>query len=705
MGADEEYLDNLLKSVTGELPQKKTEEIEVETEEVFETEELPETEEVPVTEEVTEAALFAEPSFVEEAESVTDLIQDVVLESDIEQNDFSGAEETVEETTEEEPEVTKGEDSVLDIDAMLKELNLLDVDFQEPNLINVSGENTDLEENVVPDQVFVDHVAELSEEEISRMLENGQETSLETSDMSGFLDSLAVEDSDVAEINELLEKADNNEAVSEDVLALYSAVSANAESALTSGDNAASDKKAEKEKKRKEKAQQKAAKKAAKLEAKAQKKMAKKAASAVPAISGADEEQANAQDTGDQNQGTNENLEPVLSEDNSTFEEYQEVDDMSDIQSLLGSLNLDELQFEAAPAENISDFDKKAGDDEPFAFAMDIDELQDMDIPSKPSETKGKNEKSRKEKKQKESASKEGGFFKKFFNMLFEEDEDEEEKTAKTGGSADINAENNAIMEELDKEDKKAAKKKQGKNSKKKGKDSDDFEEEDGKKKDKKPKKKKEPKVPKEKFRPVDDGKPGKKIAKGGVIAVVILAASVFAVIFLSNIIFSPFLGKQRAKKAFEQQNYEAAYQEFAGWNLNEEETKMRDFSAVVLKMDRRITAYEQYRSLRKKLEALDSLMRAVKHYEEIYQEALNCGAESEVEVRYEEIIGILASEYQLSEKEAKAIAGLNNDVEYTRYLTAVIAGKSISDLEDTSEELPGLLPEEEELPDINFSE
>lgn len=639
MGADEEYLDNLLKSVTAGLAE----------------EDIENGDNVPLTENMlTEETTFTEESpFVEEFPEEETLSVEGLL---AEQEPFYVEKE------EDEKQLADG-DTPLDIDAMLKELNLLDEELTVP-----------LSEPVVKEE----------------------NTTTETVDV--FAEPFYSNDLDEAldEINDLLEKADNNEAIDEGMLNMFAAASAsvleeepfdlmseiNGQDISSGQDN----KKSEKEQKRKEKEAEKAAKKAAKLAAKEQKKSKKQN---TPVVSEEVMEDAETDTISVEPQNS-------IADEESAFENFQEVEEFDDIEALLGSLNMEDLEFATAPVE--SKKNTKNAEPEPM---LSMDDLR-FDGENEESEEPQKDNEAKNEPKKKE------GLFKRFVDFLMEEDDDEEavssKKKKKEAKAVDVNAEESVDIKELEKRGKKAAKAK-AKNGKK-GQDVEEGEAEDkkGKKKGKKPKKVKEPQSEMaKKFKVVDDGK---KIGKAGGLAVVLLAASVFAVVMLSNVIFSPMLAKGRAEKAFNEQDYETCYQEFTGWKLSDSETKMREFSRVVLKMERRLDAYEQYRELRQKLNALDSLMKAVQNYDEIYQEALNCGAEVEVEARYDIIIGILSQEYGLGEKEAKAIVALNSDVEYTKYLTAIIEGKKISGVGDDNEEaLPGLLPEEEELPDTKFSE
>lgn len=297
-----------------------------------------------------------------------------------------------------------------------------------------------------------------------------------------------------------------------------------------------------------------------------------------------------------------------------------------------------------------------------------------------------------------ETVSKEKkSLLKRFIDFLMEEDEEEEVKSD--------TREDGEKKEEGKKEKKKKQKdKKKAKGDKEGDEEGEKQENKQNKKKEKKEKKKKTPAPETEIESRLEERADGKKIGKNSIIAAVLLAVSLFAVIMLSNSIFSPILAKQRAQEAFNQQDYETCYQELFGWKLNSGEKNMQAYCLVVLKLERRLDAYTQYKEFHLKTEALDALLKAVQNYDDIYQEALNCGAEKDVEDRYFKITAILEEEYGLTEKEARRIVALSSDEEYTRCLNDVIKGNFDFNFR-VEEELPELLPEEEELPDTNFFE
>lgn len=308
-----------------------------------------------------------------------------------------------------------------------------------------------------------------------------------------------------------------------------------------------------------------------------------------------------------------------------------------------------------------------------------------------------------------EQPEKKKGLFSKLLTALTEEEE------------SNVSDENQAIMQELEEEDlKEAGKKKKIKKGKKPagGKGGSDEDEEGGSAKGKKkakPKKEPKPKKQKEPKEPKEPEKPGKRISPKSIIVVVLFAATVFGGVFLSISLFSGELRMQSAKDAFDQRDYMTCYEEMYGMDLDEEEEIMFRHAQIVLKMQRRIKIYEEYIGEGRELEALDSLMQAVADYDAMYAKAQECGAGPEVAGLYDRIIQILEENYGVNQDAARAIAFCQSNVDYTRYLTALIEGTgvSVAGSQDGSEgglalpdeELKDVLPAEEELDQPGFAD
>ena len=278
------------------------------------------------------------------------------------------------------------------------------------------------------------------------------------------------------------------------------------------------------------------------------------------------------------------------------------------------------------------------------------------------------------------------GFFKRLLAFFTEEATPEEEPQKD---------ENEEVLAELDKEDKTAEQdKKKKKEKKKKDKPAK------GKAKKASKKKKEKPEVPEQ------EEKASKGYTKKNIILVCLFSAAVFAVLYLSISYVAPGYAKKNAVTAFENQDYLTCYEILYGQNLTEREQQLFNFSNMVLRMQKKISDYDKYVEDGENLYALDSLMQAVEEYEETQEEALACGADGEMLKLYREVLTILLENYGLDEEGVRGIAFCDNKVEYTRMLDTLINGGTVDIKEEPAtdtEDLPDLLPEEEETDDTEF--
>ena len=321
-----------------------------------------------------------------------------------------------------------------------------------------------------------------------------------------------------------------------------------------------------------------------------------------------------------------------------------------------------------------------------------------------------------------EKKEKKPGFFKRLLALFTEEATPEEEPQKD---------ENEEVLEELEKEDKTAEQDKKKKKEKKKkdkpakgkgtkknakaGNEEDGDEEEDGKPekgkgKDKGKDKGKAKKAPQKKKEKPEVSEQEEKVSKGytkkNIILVCLFSAAVFAALYLSISYVAPGYAKKNAVTAFENQDYLTCYEILYGQKLTEREQQLFTFSNMVLRMQKKINDYDKYVEDGENLYALDSLMQAVEEYEETQEEALACGADGEMLKLYREVLTILRENYGLDEEGVRSIAFCDNKVEYTRMLDTLINGGTV-DIKDEpatdTEDLPDLLPEEEETDDTEF--
>lgn len=651
-------------------------------------------------------------SLLSEAESVLNEAADSSVEEDI--TDKSVADDTAVEistddlATEEAVEAPTEED----LDAQLAAL------LQESGETVESSESEKTAEKASDDFDLDAELAELmkeenesegapSEDDIESMLNKARAEGLaddeDRSEMS-LDDLLAADSGSAGEIGELLNKSDNNEAVDPGIEALLNGTDeSEVPDVLGEGEESEApvDKAAEKKRLKEEKkeARRKAKEEKARLRKEAREaKKAKKKAGGVGeenTISSANAENADMSDVDALLAGAAEAAAEVkaaaLTSEASAapIEVPTENSEIDEADSLLAEImgnplseeDLYDALSEGSESEGSSD-DKPA--EEPVSLPADeLDELL---------------EKEAKEKKPKK------GLIAKIIDLLTETDEDDEEGEA---SEIKLSEENAEVLEQLEAEDGDGKKGKKKKKKKDKGKKADDAGEgeegeegEGGGKKEKKKKSKKEKKPKNE-----EPEKPGKKLNKKKVIAIFALCATILvAVLIISNLLGTHSV-KQEAREAYSAGDYQTAYQDLFGMELNESDKIIFKKSECILKIR---LWYREYELLRDEsdVKALDSLIQSVNNYPDLYESAVKWQCLEEVEPVYNQIVEALYNEFGLTEEEAREIAMIKKDVDYTRAVYDVVNGLygNSQDAEEQSEEeteapevLEDIIPGEED--------
>ena len=292
------------------------------------------------------------------------------------------------------------------------------------------------------------------------------------------------------------------------------------------------------------------------------------------------------------------------------------------------------------------------------------------------------------------------GFFAKLLDLFTEEDEDEEE-----AGQLQLSDENKKILEEMDK----GGKKKKGKKEKKPKKEKQP--------KPKKPAKEKKKKEKKEK--PEQEGAPEvpqKRISPKKIIPIVVVCISLGAAILLLGNFLTDYIAKREGREAYYAGDYQTCYQNLLGKELDETEQVMYSQSESILTIRMWLREYEVFVSEDSELEALDSLLQAVKDYPTLLVYATKWNAQDEVSSAFQDILNILSQKYQLSQDEAERIAGISDDVEYTKNVMMILQKLGLGSwefpqgtmtvetpapaqsIEEQPVQLPDLLPEEMEI-------
>ncbi|HKM34909.1 MAG TPA: hypothetical protein VJY54_09215 [Lachnospiraceae bacterium] len=421
----------------------------------------------------------------------------------------------------------------------------------------------------------------------------------------------------------------------------------------------------------------------------------------------------------DQNEENRDEMDQAVEDDlDALLRNLDMNEDLSEISELLKKADNNECVVDMS-SEDSNHTDERDLYEENSVTEQNINsDEQGIDQKEKKKKKKKRENRRRKEKNQdsqSKEAKKEGekkqGTLDDLFSMLTTESDTDVETTS----------ENQSIMEELEAEDQEEANKKKkikkgkmyGKVSSKEDTGEDTDTKKAGKKKVKRPKKNSKPKkdkaLKKVKEEPIE--KPSKKISKKSIFVVLLFSVSVFVALLFGIYIGSTFIQTNSAVKAFKNQDYITCYEQLYGMKLSERQSNMFHHAEVVLKMQRRIDMYEKYIKEDKELEALDSLMQAIDSYEELYVKAQSCDAAGEVADLYNKVLIILKEQYDVTEEDARAIADCKSNVDYTRYLTALVGGETVSSDVNADgivlpkQEIEDVLPAEEELVEPDFTD
>ena len=593
---------------------------------------------------------------------------------DMDENKFSGTDEG----------------DISNIEELLANLgeNISDADEQEEESLNLDQ---------VPD---LDAVMGMSEDEIAKMLSEGlpaeEPAAAELSggqDVTEMLEGTA--DDDLHDIQDMLQKSDNNEAVDDEIVELLQGIPEDGEDleqkilsedaslggntseeleALT-GDT--KNKKAlEKKRKKEEKA---AARKAAREAAKAKKESKKRAKKA-------------------KKQRKNKNVQDIPVENENGEEMLVDRDELDKLLSRAEQAGNEDSEAEAATDEAESsgeddfglDLDNLfAGEDDSLgALAADADEQAADEIEEK-----------KRDKKEKKDGKEKTGFLAKILSFLMEEDDDGEDKE-----NLRLSEENQGILNDLDKE-KKAVKGGKGGTGGKKDKKKENKKEKP--KKEPKPKKAPKPKEEKPPKEPEPYVPPKKRLTPKKVFPVALLGVTVAAAILVFVNVSTDYVDKNVAKTAYYNGDYVACYQNLNGKELNETESLMYGRSESILYIRLWYREYEMFVEEGSEVEALDSLIQTVNDYPMLYEYASKWNAQGDVYAVYADILNILLNKYGITELQAKEIARERDDVEYTKMVVALAQGKPYGSWNQTQapedESLPHELPEESDLGQGNF--
>ena len=298
------------------------------------------------------------------------------------------------------------------------------------------------------------------------------------------------------------------------------------------------------------------------------------------------------------------------------------------------------------------------------------------------------------------------GLFARLWQFLTEEAEEIKDEVDK--GAENATGENAEIIKELDAEDSDKNKKKK-KEKKKKNKKADKAaaegtEGEEGENAEETPAKKKKKKEKKEKKEKEKRPSEPRILTRRTTIVLVAFCATLIAAITFLSSFLPEYADKTEARRAFYAGDYQTVYEQLNNKKLGSSDEIMYQRATEILSLQHKLDSYQNRMALGEDMEALDALFQGVDLYLELAGSDKS-GALNELTEIYQQICTILQNDYGVSAEEAVEINGYDN-VTYTRKLDSLLHGTEFylpgeEPVEETPAVPEDVLPDEEAFIDM----
>ncbi|MBQ9361439.1 MAG: hypothetical protein IJT96_10445 [Lachnospiraceae bacterium] len=160
------------------------------------------------------------------------------------------------------------------------------------------------------------------------------------------------------------------------------------------------------------------------------------------------------------------------------------------------------------------------------------------------------------------------------------------------------------------------------------------------------------------------------------------LAAVTFCTFAFANVGY-----ESAAKTNYDKGDYEGAFDSLVGLtHLSDESRDIYNKSFVLMRLQRKIDAYNEFQQREMPLEAIDSLLQGVVIHDALTEYAASLGVGDGFEALYQEILGYLSGMYGVSEDAARETSRIGDDLEYTMALLDIVDPTWRDEIEPTVE-------------------
>ncbi len=163
------------------------------------------------------------------------------------------------------------------------------------------------------------------------------------------------------------------------------------------------------------------------------------------------------------------------------------------------------------------------------------------------------------------------------------------------------------------------------------------------------------------------------KINKAGATILFVIFAIITIVIIIGTNIYSYNLSIANAQDDFDKKHYNEAYYDVYGLDIRDEDVLLNDRIMTVMYVNTQLNSYSYYMKSNNTEKALDSLIKGLQRYEKYYNLAKQLDITDDLNYVKDQILDILATEFNMDEKEAYSLIDLNDNMDYSMYIYTLL--------------------------------
>lgn len=189
-------------------------------------------------------------------------------------------------------------------------------------------------------------------------------------------------------------------------------------------------------------------------------------------------------------------------------------------------------------------------------------------------------------------------------------------------------------------------------------------------KKEKKEKESKEPRIKKQKKPKVPVGREEKiRITPLGVILAVTIIVAIVCITYFGSNAFSYNKKIDEATVYYVEKNYTKAYELLVGMDIKKDDEAFYEQVISIMKVEKYYNEFHTYYKLEMYTEGLDTLIRGIRGYDNIIDEARELGSFDQTTGSLGKIVDCLSSYYGISEGEARQLSQMEDKSEYSKII------------------------------------